>query len=84
MTDSLDLCQRVMDYKTKQGLTFEQISHHFAVGMRTLCRCNKALSPCRYRQKPATKIDMDALNADVQDAPDDYQWERAKRFGVSQ
>ena len=50
----------------------------------TLFRWNKALSPCRHRQKPATKIDMDALKADIQDWPDDYQWERVKRLGLSQ
>ena len=84
MTYSLDFRQRVMDYKTKQGLTFEQTSYHFGVGIRTLFRWNKVLSPGRYRQKPATKIDRDALKVDIQDAPDDFQWERAKRFGVSQ
>ena len=34
--------------------------------------------------KPATKIDMDALAQEVQDSPDDYQWERAARFNVTQ
>ena len=84
MTYCLDFREIVMDYKAKEGLTFEQTSHHFGVGIRTLFRWNKALSPCRHRQKPATKIDMDALKADIQDWPDDYQWERAKRLGVSQ
>ena len=84
MTYCLDFRERVMDYKAKEGLTFEQTSHHFGVGIRTLFRWNKVLSPCRHRQKPATKIDMDALKADIQDWPDDYQWERAKRLGVSQ
>uniref|UniRef100_UPI001FCA2CB5 IS630 transposase-related protein n=1 Tax=Xenorhabdus vietnamensis TaxID=351656 RepID=UPI001FCA2CB5 len=34
--------------------------------------------------KPATKIPDEGLIADVQNFPDDYQWERAKRLGVSQ
>ena len=84
MTYCLDFRERVMDYKAKEGLTFKQTSHHFGVGIRTLFRWNKALSPCRHRQKPATKIDMDALKAYIQVWPDDYQWERAKRLGVSQ
>ena len=71
MTYCLDFRERVMDYKAKEGLTFEQTSHHFGVGIRTLFRWNKALSPCRHRQKPATKIDMDALKANIQDWPDD-------------
>lgn len=29
------------------------------------------------------KIDMEALKKDVKAYPEDYQWERARRFGVS-
>ncbi|MDC9613921.1 IS630 transposase-related protein [Xenorhabdus khoisanae] len=36
------------------------------------------------RDKPATKISDPVLTADIQHFPDDYQWERAKRLGVSQ
>ena len=82
MTYSLDFRQKVMDYKTKKGLTFEQTSHHFDIGIRTLFRWSSSLSPCNKRQKPATKIDMDALKHDVENSPDDCQWERALRFGV--
>ncbi|MEH6453925.1 MAG: IS630 transposase-related protein [Psychromonas sp.] len=40
------------------------------------------MTPCTTRQKPATKLDMDKLKQDVEDYPDDYQWERAKRLNV--
>ena len=73
-----------MDYKTKKGLTFEQTSHHFDIGIRTLFRWSSSLSPCNKRQKPATKIDMDALKHDVENSPDAYQCERALRCGVHQ
>ncbi|MBC8954659.1 transposase [Xenorhabdus sp. PB62.4] len=36
------------------------------------------------RDKPPTKISDEALIMDVQNYPDDYQWERAKRLGVAQ
>ena len=36
------------------------------------------------RNKPATKINMDRLEKDIERHPDDYQWERGKRFGVTQ
>ena len=36
------------------------------------------------RNKPATKIDMDRLEKDIERHPDDYQWERGKRLGVTQ
>ncbi|GFN45275.1 transposase [Candidatus Regiella insecticola] len=38
---------------------------------------------CTTHNKPATKIDMEALAQDVATYPDDYQYERAQRFGVS-
>ena len=84
MTYSLDFRQKVMDYKTKKVLTFEQTSHHFDIGIHTLFRWNSSLSPYHKRQKSAIKIDMDALKQDVENIPDAYQWERALRFGVHQ
>jgi transposase len=44
----------------------------------------KRLEPCRFRNKPATKIDMEFLVRDVELYPDAYQHERAERFGCSQ
>ena len=84
MTYSLDFRQRVFAYKAKKGLTFEQTSEHFDIGIRTLFRWQSKIEPCLTRNKPATKIDMEALAKDVQEAPDDYQWERAARFNVTQ
>ena len=84
MTYSLDFRQKVFKLKEKKGLTFEQTSHYFDIGIRTLFRWQKNIAPCLSRHKPATKIDMKALSADVASHPDDYQWERAERFGVTQ
>ncbi|CDG18663.1 putative transposase [Xenorhabdus doucetiae] len=71
--------------KQRQPLvTFEQKSTHFEVSIRTLFRwCNK-IEPCMTRDKPPTKMSDETLIADVRNYPDDYQWERAKRLGVSQ
>ncbi len=66
------------------NLTFEQTSERFDIPIRTLFRCQNKLEPYLIRNKPATKIDMEALKKDVEQHPDDYQWERAKRFNVSQ
>ena len=84
MTYSLDFRQKVFAYKTKKGLTFEQTSEHFDIGIRTLFRWQSKIEPCSTRNKPAIKIDMEALAKDIQDSPDDYQWERAARFKVTQ
>ncbi|WP_340614640.1 IS630 transposase-related protein [Xenorhabdus thailandensis] len=81
---SLDFRKRVLAYKDKHSLTFEQTSAHFEISMRTLFRWCNQIEPCMTRNKPATKIPDAVLRADVQNFPDDYQWERAKRLGVSQ
>ncbi len=38
----------------------------------------------RTRNKAATKLDMEALEQDVKEYPDAYQYERASRLGVCQ
>ncbi len=83
MSYSIDFRRKVFEIKAKKGLTFEETSEQFGIGIRTLFRWQKRLEPITKRNKPATKIDMDALLRDVQDYPDDYQHERAQRFGVS-
>ena len=84
MTYSLDFRQKVFAYKAKKELTFEQTSEHFDIGIRTLFRWQSNMEPCSTRNKPATKIDMEVLAQEVEDSPDDYQWERAARFNVTQ
>ena len=84
MAYSLDFRQRVFAYKEKHQLTFEQTSKHFGINIATLFRWQKRLEPCTTRNRPATKVDMDALIKDIEAFPDDYQWERAKRLNVTQ
>ena len=84
MTYSLDFRQKVFELKIKNGLTFAQTSEQFDIGIATLFRWKKNWNPCQTRHKPATKINSGKLIEDVKNHPDDYQWERAKRFGVTQ
>ncbi len=84
MTYSLDLRQKVFQLKDKKGLTFEETSAYFDIGIRTLFRWEKKLEPCTTRNKPASKVDMAALAKDIETYPDDYQWERGQRLGVGQ
>jgi len=84
MTYSLDFRRKVIKIKEERGLTFEKTSEHFGIGIRTLFRWQERLEPKKTRNKPATKIDMNKLEQDVLKNPDDFQYERAKRFGVSQ
>ena len=65
MAYSLDYRGLAMKIKSEENLTFKETSERFRVGMRTLFRCSQRMEPCRTRNKPATKIDMEALEDDV-------------------
>ena len=52
--------------------------------MTNITRWNNCLEPQRTRNKAATKLDMEALEQDVKEYPDAYQYERASRLGVCQ
>ncbi|GFN45435.1 transposase [Candidatus Regiella insecticola] len=81
MTYPLKFRQHVLAIKEK--LTYAKTASRFGVGMASLMRWNRRITPCTTHNKPATKIDMEALAQDVATYPDDYQYERAQRFGVS-
>nr|MBS9767835.1 IS630 family transposase [Flavobacteriaceae bacterium] len=84
MAYSLDFRQRVFNIKEKEGLTFQEVSDRFSIPIRTLFRWQNRIEPKTKRNKPATKIDMEALAKDIKEHLDLYQYERAKKFGVSQ
>ena len=84
MSYSLDYRHQVFRIKEKEGLTFEETSKRFGVNIRTLFRWQRKITPKTHRNKPATKIDMRALEADIKKRPDRFQYERAKEHGVSQ
>ena len=72
MTYSLDFRRRMLSLKEKQNLTFKQTSERFAVDIRTLFRWQKRLEPKTTKDKPATKINMQALKEDVEKIPIDF------------
>ena len=84
MTYSLDFRKKALLIKEKENLTFEQTAERFGIGIASLVRWSNRLEPKLTRNKPATKIDMDALAKDVEMYPNAYQYERAQRFNVSQ
>lgn len=84
MTYSSDFRLKVLSVREKEGLTIAQVATRFCVGVASVTRWLKNPEPQRTRNKPATKIDMEALAKDVKDHPDAYQYERAKRLGVSE
>jgi transposase len=84
MTYDLNFRRKVFAYKAKNELTFEKTSNHFDIGIRTLFRWQQSIIPCTTRHRPATKIDMAKLAQQIKESPDEYQWERALRFNVTQ
>ena len=84
MTYSIDFRRKVLEIRERDGLSFEQVAARFGVSKSSVGRWTKRLEPCRNRNKPATKIDMDLLERDIELYPDSYQYERAERFGCSQ
>ena len=84
MTYSLDFRRKVLSIKNKENLTFEETAIRFEISKASLTRWSICLAPKKTRNKPATKIDMEALKKDVELYPDAYQYERAARLGASQ
>ena len=84
MTYSLDLRTKVFRIKEKKGLTFEQVRDQFDISIRTLFRWQKKLEPTMTRNKPATKINMDRREKDIERHADDCQWQPGQRLGVTQ
>ena len=83
MTYSLDFRKKVLSIKSQEGLSFAKTALRFGIGKTTLVNWLKEIEPKLRRNKPATKIDMQALAEEVRQQPDAYIYERARRFGVS-
>ena len=83
MTYSLDFRKKVLKIRTEEGLSIEEVAIRFGVGKASVMRWLIDIEPKKKRNKPATKIDMEALRKDVESNPDSYQYERAARFNVS-
>lgn len=84
MTYPSSFRRKVLSVRSNEGLTIAEVAARFCVGIASVTRWIKNPDPKLTRNKPATKIDMDALAKDVKTHPDAYQYERAARLGVSE
>lgn len=84
MTYSSNFRRKVLSVRSNEKLTIVEVAARFCVGIASVTRWLKNPEPQKTRNKPATKIDMVALAQDVLDNSDAYQYERAKRLGVSE
>ena len=83
MTYPISFRRKVLSVREKENLSIAQVAKRFGVGVASVTRWIKTPDPKTTRNKPATKINMDMLAQDVKNYPDAYQYERAKRLGVS-
>jgi len=75
--------KQVLLIRQKEGLSITAVAKRFGVSSRSVVSWLQRLEPKTKRNKPATKIDMDALVEDVKKYPDSYLHERASRLNVS-
>ncbi len=83
MAYSVDFRKKVLSIRTKEKLSVEATAKRFHIGEASIFRWLKKVDPCRKRNKPATKIKKETLKKDVENYPDAYNYERAKRLKVS-
>ena len=80
---SLDFRKRVLAIREKESLSIRAVSVLFGVHFTTVTQWLKRIEPTVKRNKPATRIDMEALRRDITTHPDAFMYERAERLGVS-
>ena len=68
----------------EQGLAIPEAAERFGVGTASVSRWQKNPEPTFTRNRPGIKIDRDALTQDLAEHPDDFLYERAARFSVSE
>ena len=76
--------QKILFSKDREKLSIRKTAKGFCLSPNTVFKWNKGLMPKSKRICKARKLDMEALKEDVNKYPDLYQYERAKKFKVSQ
>ena len=70
--------------KDKEKLSIRKTAKRFCLSPNTVFKWNKRLMPKSKRICKARKLNMEGLKEDVNKYHDLYQYERAKKFRVSQ
>lgn len=83
MTYPAQFRQKLISVMEREKLTIDKAAIRFDVGSASVSRWKTNPEPQKTRNKPATKINMEALKIDVENHPDSFLSERAERFSVS-
>jgi transposase len=67
--------------KLEEGHSIRAVAQQFEIDKNTIVEWKKRIEIKRTRPRNPSKVDDDALRADVEKYPDDFQYERAARFG---
>ncbi|MBF7694287.1 IS630 transposase-related protein [Acinetobacter pollinis] len=66
--------------KLEEGYSIRAVATQFEIDKNTILSWKKRIEVKRTRPRKPSKIDNDALRADVEKYPDDYQYERTIRL----
>jgi transposase len=83
MTYPLKFRLHILQVQEAEGLNDSETARQFRISLSSLRRWHVKPEPVEKRHRQS-RIDMAALAREVAAYPDDYQYERAQRFGLSQ
>lgn len=70
--------------KQREFLSIQKLAEKYSISTRTIQNWQQGKLPKGKRNKPNLKLNKDLLLDDIKQYPDAYQYERAKRLGVSE
>ena len=82
MTYSIDFRKQVLR-SIKGGMTIREVAAFYELSTSSIHSWQQSLVPKTTRNKAPTKISNEALLKDVEQHPDDYMYERARRLDYS-
>jgi len=89
MTYETSFRKQVFKIKEQEKLTYQQTSKRFGINIRTLFRWKQKPIDTQRRNKPATKINMEALKKDIDNRPARFKvrtqaiWAAMRRLKIS-
>ena len=72
MTYSIDFRKKVLQFRKAKGLSIIEAGRLFKISSTTIVKWSKNILAKAGREKPATRIDMQALARDIKENPDSY------------
>lgn len=75
--------KKILAYKDKHNLSVRATAKQFKIGINSIVRWEERLEPAKTKSRPSIKISKELLRKDIEAYPDDFLYERAKRFGVT-